>query len=108
MFPQAGRRINSSKAAPPSVTRGALAPPPTCRGRRHDDAAAPDASDISVHQSLHSRVDDGLDLQTSRFLSYLYPEDEERSGVQPACARTHASAMSYYWRDRIVESGQTV
>lgn len=61
---------------------------PTCCGHGHDDGAAPASSDVSGDQPLQGGVDDLVDPQTSRFLPDLYPEDEERSGVQPAHART--------------------
>lgn len=98
-------RRSLSLVTPPGGVPGA---PPTCCGHRHNDGAAPASSDVSGDQPLQGGVDDPVDLQTSRFLPDLYPEDEERSGVQPAHARTHASAtratagVTGEWTDRLI------
>lgn len=76
---------NRSHQGCSSIVPGAR---PTCCGHGHDDGAAPTSSDVSGDQPLQGGVDDPVDPQTSRFLADLYPEDEERSGVQPAHART--------------------
>lgn len=62
---------------------------PTCCRHRHNDGAAPASSDISGNQPLQSGMDDPVDLKISRFLTDLYPENEERPSIQPAY--THAS-----------------
>lgn len=67
---------------------------PTCRRHRHDDGAAPAARDVSGDQPLQGGVDDPVDLRISWFLTDLYPNDEERSSVQPARTHAHASATT--------------